>query len=232
MHKIDVYMQNNPFEQLSNVVYDILAEEISSLKLLPGAKLNISKISDDLQISRTPVREAMFKLCEKGYVKKLPGKTGYYVSDLGINDKKKIFFIRAMLEGRAAYLCAKQKKCPGLDKLLDLADKMEKSYKDLDDITEYDYNFHKQIILSSENEYLGGFYNSIEKNIKRLMKLNFKIIIHNNYNDFIESAETEHKAIINAISSHMAELAEREIINHVNASLCNALIFTDKFIEL
>lgn len=226
MHKnqIDLYLKLNPFSQLSNVVFNILVDEISDLNLQPGTKLNILQISDDLGISRTPVREALIKLYETGFVETFPDKAGYYVSNLEINDIEKIYFIRAMIESKAIFLCAKNNNIHQINKLKEAANDLKEPYKDLDILTLYDYNFHKQIIISSGNEYLFDIFNLIEKKIKRSIKINYQFLINNNQINEIEKITTDHNSICNIISNDMPELAEKEIENHINGCLNETLL--------
>jgi len=223
-NQIDLYLKLNPFHQLSNVVFNILMDEISDLNLQPGAKINILKISNDLGISRTPVREALIKLEKSGFIETFCDKDGYYVSNLEINDIKKIYFIRCMIESKAIFLCAKNNNFHQLNKLKETANDIAEPYEDLDILSSYDYNFHKQIIISSENEYLIDFFNLIEKKIKRIIKINYQFLISNNQINEIENIIAEHTSICNAISFDMPELAEQAIINHINGCLKEILL--------
>ena len=51
--------KENPFAKLGEIVYQILETQILSLTLQPGSKLRINSIAEDLNISATPVREAI-----------------------------------------------------------------------------------------------------------------------------------------------------------------------------
>ena len=58
----------NPFEKLNNMVYAILEEAIISYSIPAGTKLSIVHIADLMNISRTPVKEALEKLRENGLI--------------------------------------------------------------------------------------------------------------------------------------------------------------------
>ena len=89
----------------------------------------------------------------------------------------------------------------------------------------YNNNFHKQIVISAENEYLIEFYKLIDNKVKRLLKLNFESFINDKLNVEIDSIVTEHKTILNAIEQNMPELAEKAMLDHINSSLNNSLLF-------
>lgn len=220
-------LENNPFEHLSKAALEIILSEIIALRLKPGMKLNISKLSEELNLSRTPVREALNKLCETGFVYKFDNKQGYYVYEFKISDMEQVFAARSMIECKASYLCAQMKKCPDIDKLKRLADTDYKiNYSNFELTVEKDYELHKLIVISCGNKYLLNFYENIENKIK----LYKKIILHNllnNYEPELEKLATQHKAIINSIIFNMPELAEKEMFNHINESF-SALAYSYK----
>ena len=78
------YLDENPFAKLRDVVAKLLYDEIISLDILPGTKLNINQIAANLGISRTPVAEAVAQLCEKGFVVSRSDSPGYYVLNLSM----------------------------------------------------------------------------------------------------------------------------------------------------
>ena len=224
-NRVDTYKDDNPFEQLSDVVFNLLADDISTLTLKPGSKLNIAKIADELEVSRTPVREAALKLADAGYIEKVLDKQGYYVSELLSSDIKKINVIRVIIETKAVYICAKYKSFPGLENLKKLTYDIKEPYINLDLITAIDYNFHKQIVISTGNEYLIEFYKLIDNKVRRLLKLNFESFINDELNFEIDSIVTEHKTILTAIEQNMPEMAEKAMLDHINSSLNNSLLY-------
>ena len=56
----------NPFLSNTDLVYTILRDQIVNHKLQPGKKLNQEQIAIDMNVSRTPVREAFFRLETEG----------------------------------------------------------------------------------------------------------------------------------------------------------------------
>ena len=56
------YMEKNPDAKLRDIVADMLDDEIVSLRIAPGAKLNVNQLASSLGISRTPVAEAIARV--------------------------------------------------------------------------------------------------------------------------------------------------------------------------
>ena len=217
--QVEAYIQKNPFEQLGNIVFNILVEEITSLNLMPGNKLNISKISEELDVSRTPVREALIKLEEGGFVEKISDKQGFYVRGFESADIEQLYFARSTIESKTAYLCAQFKKCPNIEKLMELAEGYyTASVSDFEIMAEMDRQFHRLIINASSNKYLIQMYELIETKIKLYKKLNFYYLVQNNLTNDIEKVCAEHNAIVNSIRLNMPEYAEKEMLNHINSS--------------
>lgn len=84
-------------------IVDSLKEAIATGRLKPGEKISETKLSEDLGISRTPLREAIQTLEAEGFLKVIPRK-GAVVSDFSRKDIEDIYDIKATLEGLAARL--------------------------------------------------------------------------------------------------------------------------------
>lgn len=223
--QIQSYLQKNPFDQLGDIVFKIISEEISALRLKPGENINISKIAQALDVSITPVREAIIKLNEYGFVQKYPDKKGYYVSDLELADIIKVFNARIAIEARTAFLCAQFNECPNIKRLAELAEDFKTS--NTYDLLEYnDFEFHELLLRSCGNEYLIKFYNSIQKRSSRyqrflLSNISKLFVLENQLN---EDLAMQHASIINAIKQNIPVLAEHEMRNHINTGLNKILL--------
>ncbi len=223
--KLENYLQKNPFEQLSNIVFDLISEAIITLELKPGENINISKIAEDLDISITPVREAIIRLIDYGFIKRYPDKKGYFVSDYELNDIVNVFNARIAVEGYAAFLCAQYKKCPNIDELEKLAEDFKNSYT-YDSIEYNEFQFHKLLIKSTGNEYLMEFYNLLEKKIRRYQRfVMFNLFKLSDFADPLkEDYSVQHASVINAIKQNIAHVAEYEMKNHINTGLNKILL--------
>ena len=84
--KLESYLEKNPFAKLSEVVTQILYDQIVVLDIPPASKLNINQIATDLGISRTPVVEAINRLQAIGFVETRPRASGFYVTDMNLLD--------------------------------------------------------------------------------------------------------------------------------------------------
>lgn len=86
--------------------YDIIKQKILSCEYKPGQLISEKEIVEELNISRTPIREALNKLNGEGLLNIIP-KKGIQISDLSIKKLKEIFEIRHLLEPLSVKLAIK-----------------------------------------------------------------------------------------------------------------------------
>lgn len=91
------------FLTLKDHVYNYIAEQISGGKLIPGEKINENSISERLNISRTPVREALIQLASEGLLENSPRK-GFAIKHLTVDEAKEIYLIIGVMDGLAVSL--------------------------------------------------------------------------------------------------------------------------------
>ena len=90
---------------LADQVFEHLETDILSGKYQKGENLTESKLSLEMGVSRTPIREALRRLEQEHLIEEAP--KGMVVVGISDKDLADIFEIRAALEGKAAFLAAK-----------------------------------------------------------------------------------------------------------------------------
>lgn len=142
-------------------IYNFISDEISNGKLNRNDKLTEQYIAEKLNISRTPVREALFQLTADGLLEHTPRK-GFRIKKLSQQDAKDIYQLIGLLDAKAAIL-----SIPHLDEndfsnmqfLIDamtsaIRNKLYTKYNELQD------QFHDMYILKCQNKIL---IDSLEK---------------------------------------------------------------------
>ena len=89
-----------PRSNLGEEVYRLLWERILDRRLRPGEKLSDLRLSHELGVSRTPVREALHRLVSDGIVRVEPNR-GFFVASFSAADIAEIYDLRATLEAMA-----------------------------------------------------------------------------------------------------------------------------------
>lgn len=96
-----------PTSALANTAYRQVKVAILTCRLRPGAMVFAAELAERLQMSPTPVHEALKALCREGLMHVKP-RRGYVVSELSERDIKENFELRLMLEVPAARLAAER----------------------------------------------------------------------------------------------------------------------------
>src|SRR5438309_10691675 len=84
-------------ENLSTRVYDEIKDLILCNEILPGQKLHHQQLSERLGVSRTPVREALTRLVQEGYVSFLPNR-GFTCTEIRMQEAEELYELREALE--------------------------------------------------------------------------------------------------------------------------------------
>ncbi len=139
---------------IGDIVYFTLLDNIVNLNLKPGDALNVKSISEQLNVSRTPVRDALIKLAKEGLVDVFPQK-GTSVSRIDIRRVEEELFLRQSLEVRAVSVFMQEYQHSHIDSLQAFIDKQVEALeaKDYLSCLEYDDKFHHV------------FFNAINKNM-------------------------------------------------------------------
>lgn len=90
-------MGEKSYKNRGDYVFDMLKQEILSLELKPGQAISENEICSRFQVSRTPVREALRRLQEQGFVHTVP-YSGTYVSLLNLDDIRQMIYMRIAVE--------------------------------------------------------------------------------------------------------------------------------------
>lgn len=209
-------LEEQPFAKLNILIYECLVNQIITMAIKPGAKLNENLIAKNLGVSRSPVNMALQQLEADGLITK-PSRGTPYVSKIDPDDCRMLCEIRNCLEGEAAYYAAKRISSAELKKLRSLLLQFKElktgtdaSLQDLDKYVHLDAEFHKTIIEASDNKYFIDSYNGISRNLMRYRWYINNSIIHSpSYN--IHEYEY-HYAIYRALENHHSTLARDEIL--------------------
>lgn len=219
--QLQSYLDNRPNAKLRDVVAEILYDEIVSLRIEPGSKLNVNSIASSLGISRTPVAEAIISLHERGFVTTKEGTNGYFVIDLSMRDMINLYDLRKSLECEAAALCAMHASEDTIDELERLANEFKEHVLagDTAGMIATDMPFHILIIESCGNDYVKKCYNLLLPNLTMYQSSMINIINSASDNPWATNVIYNHLAVVGAIKMHIPELARQAMGEHIDSSL-------------
>lgn len=142
---------------LAERTYDTLRNAITNLELLPGEPLTEESISEQLGVSRTPIRSALNRLQREGLVDVLPGK-GSVVAELTQQEVVDLFHLRVALERLAIQLAVDQCQEENVRELREILKKqLLACTSDLKDPRRFmltDLEFHSYLAKITRNKYL------------------------------------------------------------------------------
>ncbi len=151
------------------VAYDKIKEMILDNELAPGEALVERTLSSRLNISRTPIREALRKLSNDGLVEIQEGK-GIYVAEVRFEDIVEIYELRESLEGLAARLCAQRRTEAAMGQLEELMEEYKEAYEksEYGRFMHIDMMLHRRIAEASRNKRLVNMISSIYDQVTRM----------------------------------------------------------------
>ena len=153
--------------------YRALRLRIFNLGLQPGDSFNLEDISLELGITRAPVREALARLAREGFVE-LVSQTRYQVTPITVAEARDLFALRALIEGEAALLAAREGGDFGF--LAEFDALWDSGYDAQDPATighflEADREFHLTMAELSGNVWLCAALRQVIDNLERYMYL-------------------------------------------------------------
>lgn len=207
-----------PFKTLKDHVYDYISDEIRNNNIKPNEKISENKICEALNVSRTPVREALIELASVDILKREPRK-GFVVKEVTLKKIKETYIILGALEGLAAKLAVDNLTKEDIEELESLIDEIDKS---IDEKNYYQYyklqfNFHSTINNASNNTEL---VKTIENLKKSFIKQTYNMEHTNNeITEMLKITNNEHKKIVELIKERDKEGVEDYLKNvHWNVS--------------
>ena len=139
---------------LQSKAYDYIKEQILEGKLVPDTLYSEARLSKELDISRTPIREALQCLSQDGYITIVPSK-GFMLRHLTDKDMQETIEVRCAIEGFCTHIIAGQISTEKGKRLLEELGQMQKA-KDFDDnlqtFIDSDHAFHLAIVGYAEND--------------------------------------------------------------------------------
>ncbi len=197
---------------LSQQAYQRLRDKIITLQLPPGAPIPEAALMDELQLGRTPIREALQRLSCEGLVVLRP-RRGAFVAGLSILDLQQLFELRRVLEGQAAALAAERATDLDLNALEAALARLDQAEAGGDPQAhiEIDRAFHQALARAARNRFL-------QSTLGRLYNLNLRLwYLALDKIGPMQSAIEQHRRILDAVRRRDPQQAEALMQAHIIA---------------
>lgn len=201
---------------LSEIAYEKIKEAILLAKLKPGEFISENVMAAALEMSRTPVREAIKELTHENLLEIIPGR-GAVVKAMSFKELKEIFELRQFLECGAAAVAIEKitdDEIAELEKVWQAFNEQVQQNKEIDTetISKYDNELHTFIINKCDNSHLSSVMDMINQQIRRYQLM--VAIAHGDLADTIR----QHLEIIELLKARDKEKLIQVLKDHIKAS--------------
>jgi DNA-binding GntR family transcriptional regulator len=198
------------FPNLRERVYEIIKRTIIFQEIPQGEKIDEENLAKQLGVSRTPIRESLFRLEKEGIIKIIP-RRGAFVVKHSKESIIEILLVREVLEGLATRLAVDHINPQAIDTMKSLFKGFSESniHDQSNNYTKVDLEFHNLIIKGSRNDLLMSLMNILNDHIQMLRLRTVAL------KGRPEQSLREHIDIIDALEKRNTSLAESLMRTHI-----------------
>jgi len=204
-----------PHRSRADEVYAQLKQDVADFKLVPGDRFTENELSDRLGVSRTPVRQALFRLQQEGYVDVL-FRSGWHVLPFDFEQFEQLYDLRMVLETTAVErLCSDGKRVDSamLDALAAIwLVPMAERCTDMLEVSRRDEAFHCALVAAAGNAEMARVHKDVTERIRIIRRLDFTKQAR------IDATYDEHAKILKAIQRKRGDQAAMLLRAHIATS--------------
>jgi len=214
--RVEAFRSKGKKSNLAQVAYDQIKEAIVTAKLKPGDSISENMLASVLEMSRTPVREALKELESENLVGIMPGR-GAFVKDISLKDLREIFELRRELECFAADSAIQNITGAEIQELenvwLSFKEQVRQQKQiEWETISRSDNQLHTLIINKCNNSHLKGFMGVLSQQILRYQLLTAQAL------GDLEDTIRQHLEIIALIKAKNTEKLIPALREHIEAA--------------
>lgn len=191
-------------------VYHHILNMVLTQQLVPGSRLDEQALAKQLGVSRTPLREAIGRLSEKGLVEYRPYQ-GNFVRVFSSDEIRGIYEVRRSLEELAIRSGIARMTPDCLEEIRAILDRLTHSMDtgDIEGVSRADSEFHARIAASSGNQTLIAMLNDLDHQIQVIRS------IANQNPEVVRQTALQRPQILAALESRDADEAARLLGEHI-----------------
>ena len=200
-------------EALAERVYQALKNDIFDFRLMPGDRFSESEIAERMEVSRTPVRQALFWLEREGYVE-VYFRSGWQVRQFDFEYFEELYDLRIVLECEAVRrLCSMPPgRASELLKELQLFWVASPRLEDGKTVSLQDEAFHMALVAAAGNSEMARIHAELTEKIRIIRRLDFT------REERVDATYNEHARILLAVLHQHTEEAQRILTDHISVS--------------
>ncbi|HEY4065479.1 MAG TPA: GntR family transcriptional regulator [Burkholderiaceae bacterium] len=198
---------------LAEQVYATLKAQLHDFQLVAGDRFSEADLGNRLGVSRTPVREALFRLRNEGFLD-VEAKLGWFVKPIDFAKLEQLYDLRIVLENASVLkLCSRSEEAPELEalKAFWLVPAAERLV-DARQVGANDEQFHATLVRASGNDEMARVHWDVTERIRIIRHLDFTRL------DRIEATYAEHAKILRAVIQRKPDQAQLLLKTHIEQS--------------
>jgi DNA-binding GntR family transcriptional regulator len=197
---------------INEKIYQLLRERIIFGEYAPGSRIEIKNLSQELNVSPQPVKEAIFRLTGEGFITIVP-RRGTYVRQATLRDLIDMVEARILYETGAIDLAAGQIKEKDLKRLEDLCtDLLQTENKTYREIQKKNMAFHCAVVSLSKNRWLDETHELL---MGHYACLHYRYVVkQKDYSD-AQQIYKDHRMVVDALGQKDAEEAKKVVRLHM-----------------
>ncbi len=202
----------SPERSLAEVAYEKLKASIFDFELLPGDRFSETEIAERLSMSRTPVRDALYRLEREGYLQ-VHLRVGWSVRPFDFEQFENFYDLRWILEQASVTRLCEMQDRDALETLkrIWLVSAAERLV-DAKQVSALDEAFHSTLVACAGNPEVARCHREVTERIRIIRRLDFTQPYR------IDKTYDEHAQILRAIIRRRADEANRLLRSHIDAS--------------
>ena len=212
-------MRDDPRENLADSVYEQLRSELFDFRLLPGDRFSEIEVAERTRTSRTPVRQALYRLQREGFLEVRP-RSGWEVKPLDFGQLDSLYELRILLEGasvrRLAALSEEQLKTALAPLEARWLVSPKKRSTDVSEVAGWDEEFHCGLVAAGNNPEFNRVHWDVTERIRIVRRLDFTKAAR------IRATYEEHSSILRALRQRAFEDAVSQLSAHIALSQVEA----------
>jgi|WetSurMetagenome_2_1015567.scaffolds.fasta_scaffold404137_1 DNA-binding GntR family transcriptional regulator len=200
----------NDVNSLANQAYSALKKDILTCELDPGSTIAQSQLVKRYDFGLTPVREALKRLEQEGYVQSIP-RYGYLITPITLKDVEDLYDLRLILEQSAVRMAIQRATD---EQLAQIQEKASFTYKFKNRLSylqflEHNNSFHVSIARASRNRKLAEMLANVLNEMTRIFNLGLDL------RDSAEEMRNEHIVLAAALAKRDIQQAEQIVQDQI-----------------
>jgi DNA-binding GntR family transcriptional regulator len=198
--------------RLSDTVYSRVKQDIFDFRILPGDRLTETELAETLKVSRTPIRQALHRLEQEGYLK-LAFRNGWNVLPFDFDRFEQLYDLRIILELAAVQQICTAEAATDLTALsaVWLVPASER-LSDARIVSENDEAFHQGLVIAAGNAEMARVHRDITEKIRIIRRLDFT------KGERVSATYDEHAQLLRLLAHRKAAQAAILLRSHITAS--------------